>query len=1212
MGGRRIAGAHTQTVEVEDIAALYQAHRGIAKAYAHLDQVLQEVSQPLINAFKAMVDLYNRNVRQYNQSNIATFSSRESAEAVAAVKHHLDLTLPASPRQNTPLTDSAWQFSESLLYTKIDAQRRAIEDLDPKVERRVEEIQRNRYKALVTAGELPPAEPGFSLDPQWDVTSLLRDLTQLLKDPAAIVRPALRLAAAAATQDVDEAARRRILTTASTMAWVFRDTDLRTYRLTDPWRQAIETIVSGLHGRSGLEAEERALVPFLRLQKELKAAKGEAAQQLQATLMHLESLHWAQCARYDGARQGTIQGTRVGMNLFYTDILAKLWASVDYYRQAPIEAIYGFRSEPVDGLALEPLYWDETWKFPNTRLWFGPKGDAYKGDPGEGAGLNFAHISTRVYSAGSDPLRPGEETTPAEPSRRVFNWWDRHFVKVADYEPAYHLQNQIMKWSVITGWMAAHESLRTLEEIPVNRSYRFDHWYRTSNDLKFHEALPFLPAERWLGGTECVEILRSYPFPIAGSLSAFIEGGVSLGSSKSLKAASRIQHEIPPALRRGTLDYSVSKPSHAADLKLANLKKTTFEFPPARQKQASVKMTFPETARSRVGPTEMRVKALKTEIALEGGQGRITLETERGAMGGLHFESTDNGVRLLWRDGHIEADRVVLEDIGHLFRGEESAASRLATRQPFLPRQGGYIIEGDAQGVEVVRLPGAGAGGGSRPPPPSAPPPPAAPPGGDGGASGGPGSPPPRVFRVAAGGPDGDDGNAYLHTSNRSRLWMLLGLDDSVKVKIEASILDEAQAFERVNGNHWQRLRPVPSDTGQLPGNVERVFTNRGPSDAARPVKIQTHDPELGTLNGFVEQDVLFLARPQPREFSQPFNDFVVNEGINSPYIAEVITAGLHAAPDAMHTAPPALSVGAVRGMRAASHAAVGDYAAAITELSTAARASHLRSAVESYTRQLPRELLSKLSEGEYSSTAAGFAGRRISGEAADSQLVRALAALRRRQPHEARDGLEAAFDGAKSSPSATAAVGESLDHVASPAVRDYARIRHGEIDGLSAELANHVQLQPADFVLLTTLEKSRLQGGKLLSRAEQADLATRFRDELPPAIYVEDSKLLNKLDWDGAPGPSLNEIAKNPDVAWERVNMADLGGFRPSMLFEDTRRFVRRDIPQPTARDLSSTSTAEQVLRPLRFRSLYIARSCDENNDGQVSEEERARCVHE
>jgi hypothetical protein len=440
---------------------------------------------------------------------------------------------------------------------------------------------------------------------------------------------------------------------------------------------------------------------------------------------------------------------------------------------------------------------------------------------------------------------------------------------------------------------------------------------------------------------------------------------------------------------------------------------------------------------------------------------------------------------------------------------------------------------------------------------------------------------------------------------------MLLAVphDDAPTLKVEVAALDKAKALERVNSTQWQRLRPLSRDVREVPGLVERIFTNRGPTDGARPVRIRTHVPELAELHGYAEDGTLFLKRPQEVALHRHFNDFVVDEGISGRYLTEVASAARQTTGDAVYTAQPALSVDAIRGMRAATYTAVGDYTAAATELRAAAAGGNLHAAAESYTRQLPRDLLANLREGSPVPAAAWFTRGNSPRQDADLQLVWALSELRQQRPHDAADILRTAIDKTPPSDTFAMAAEKALSSVPFKAVHDYTRARLGHIAGLAPEVASRVELQPTGFLLHTGLQKEALKGGKVLARAEQADLATIFRDQPPSAIYVEDTNLLNKLDWDGAPGPSLSKIAKAPDVVWERLSTDDLGGFRPSFLFDGDKRLVRRDIPTLAARRSAATGS----VRPSRPH-VYLVRNpnCDENCECPVTSQKPLHCVNE
>ncbi len=119
-------------------------------------------------------------------------------------------------------------------------------------------------------------------------------------------------------------------------------------------------------------------VPFLRLVEQLKQAGADdnlAAKVLAKALQSLNEHYQFQAARYDGP----LDGTEVGMVLFYTDLLAKLW-TLDYLNSTPTAAVSEF--DPMTRIILPVIYRAELIKLPNTRLWFGPEDNGYQIDDG--------------------------------------------------------------------------------------------------------------------------------------------------------------------------------------------------------------------------------------------------------------------------------------------------------------------------------------------------------------------------------------------------------------------------------------------------------------------------------------------------------------------------------------------------------------------------------------------------------------------------------------------------------------------------------------------------------------------------------------------------------------------------------------------------------------------------------------------------------------
>src|SRR5262245_29885196 len=187
-----------------------------------------------------------------------------------------------------------------------------------------------------------------------------------------------------------------------------------------------------------------------------------------------------QAARYDG----DLKGTEVGMALFYTDLLAKLWA-LDFLESAPGAYVDDFR--PIPDVTVSPIYKKEMEELSRTRLWFGPQDKGFQ-VADNGKSLLFAHTATRIYAASANSLQPGKESEPNAQSAAFLGWWDNHYEEVARYEPEYQRLNQIMKWSLLIGWLNENnqgQQLGFLRGVEVKRDNWFPDWAKRRPDLRF-------------------------------------------------------------------------------------------------------------------------------------------------------------------------------------------------------------------------------------------------------------------------------------------------------------------------------------------------------------------------------------------------------------------------------------------------------------------------------------------------------------------------------------------------------------------------------------------------------------------------------------------------------------------------------------------------------------------------------------------------------
>ena len=226
-----------------------------------------------------------------------------------------------------------------------------------------------------------------------------------------------------------------------------------------------------------------------------------------------------QCARYDGP----MKGTRPAMTMFYTDLVAKLWA-IDWQSCSPTGFVPGFVSIPEyrDSLA----YCGRDEGVPFTRIWFGARQEGFVRDT-ESA-LRFSPVATRLFALGSAlGSEHSEEVEPAARMLRFIRWWDRNYSQVATWEPQYELLNQLVKWTLVRRMAeASYESLPTfLNDVPVDQAQHFDTWLAAQKDLRLKNPIPLIAKTGET--TECLSLFDSAPFEQCDQV-GWLSGGVGL------------------------------------------------------------------------------------------------------------------------------------------------------------------------------------------------------------------------------------------------------------------------------------------------------------------------------------------------------------------------------------------------------------------------------------------------------------------------------------------------------------------------------------------------------------------------------------------------------------------------------------------------------------------------------------------------------------
>jgi hypothetical protein len=347
-----------------------------------------------------------------------------------------------------------------------------------------------------------------------------------------------------------------------------------------------------------------------------------------------------QAARYDG----DLKGTEAGMVLFYTDLLAKLWA-LDYISSAPDKRIPDFIS--MSHIVVSPIYNREMDVLPSTRLWFGVQSRGFALKDGDAPSLLLAPVATRLYAASSDSITPGKEVAPNPASAAFLGWWDDHFAEVARFEPEYERLNQIMKWSILISWLDEKgqlDKLSVLKDVRFETDNWFPEWVTKHLDLRFKnwEQIHFYP--RGYAKTEALPLLRSdtrLPMPLLG--------GVSLAEKEVIEARGAISKDVAEFGRRPTLKWSETTPDvfktiEGAEYKFAN-----------SAERYTLDATLNAGTKFRAAESEVAGLRYSRTIAFDNTGVRMQAENAGTAIGELRIERTANSFRIAWQSREFDA-----------------------------------------------------------------------------------------------------------------------------------------------------------------------------------------------------------------------------------------------------------------------------------------------------------------------------------------------------------------------------------------------------------------------------------------------------------------------------------------------------------------------------------------------------------------------------
>lgn len=277
---------------------------------------------------------------------------------------------------------------------------------------------------------------------------------------------------------------------------------------------------------------------------------------------------------------GDLKGTEVGMILFYTDLLAKLWG-FDYADSTPQEYIQGF--QPKIDITVSPIYRKELEKLSATRTWFEPDDKGFQIADNRDS-IIFARKATKVSSRSSDSSdfsdssKSKKEEPPTVTDAIFVNWWNGNYEKIARYEPQYEKLNEIMKWSLVISWLNEADRgnlLGFLETVQFEDKYWFADWVKANKDkLKFKQwdektcnkqseirhpnPICFFKLGEQKGfDTETMPVLFSKDYKIFGIKGYYRYGGVSLAPENLFKKRPPLPKnaDISKLSQRPNIDY---------------------------------------------------------------------------------------------------------------------------------------------------------------------------------------------------------------------------------------------------------------------------------------------------------------------------------------------------------------------------------------------------------------------------------------------------------------------------------------------------------------------------------------------------------------------------------------------------------------------------------------------------------------------------------
>jgi hypothetical protein len=488
--------------------------------------------------------------------------------------------------------------------------------------------------------------------------------------------------------------------------------------------------------------------------------------------------------------------------------------------------------------------------------------------------------------------------------------------------------------------------------------------------------------------------------------------------------------------------------------------------------------------------------------------------TKDGELGHLGVRQQPDGVALDWEDGLLAVHARDMENLERLASVQALQAEQIASQKAFLPENDVFVLE-TATGLKVIRL---------------------------------------DRTRPAE--------HPGLPDSNAAPRAYVLDVSSQTQ-QVASSIIDEANAMARINACAFQRLR----HTDDI---VARVFMERMVDERGTRVELELEGSTLGTVDGVVIDDALYLRRSASSDTHAAFNELLMTHQLDGDFISSVLArAQGDQLPARVFVLRNQLDPDSI------SRALQGDYGKALDDLYRSAQFAELDRAIAELERKM------RARSGAFSNGSAPvpgalrYAWRGGQTEPWEQVVTSILQDLHDRKLSEVKARLTAFAEDSKVSAVELRATARALRTEGHHAPADYLDAwSHLASSGIPAA----VELELSQFRLRQKLTLHRPKLSPPLHRAEVARMVEDMRRD-GGVVYIQDSAYANNLPWDEWPGETLHSVATEPNLRWHVLENMPSHQLRPDDIVLNGTVFRGRRVPSKSVVTYLSEHKTEVII---------------------------------